>query len=207
MRLGKSTTLAGFRPLGGDSISGDKTKLREKKLSDVRNDYKWQADPELARLDAAPALIQSFSLYLLDYATSLHQSQFNRFPLAVETLDGRHIGNCTVYDIDEKKGEAQVGIMIGNRDYWDKGYGADVVKAMADHAFRSTKIRRLYLKTLDWNARAQKCFTHCGFKPFGHLRRHSYAFTLMELKREEWEKQDDPSFPRKRESSGGKKGS
>jgi RimJ/RimL family protein N-acetyltransferase len=188
MRLGKSSSLAGFKSLRGSTISGRKIRLREKKLSDVRNDYRWQADPELARLDAAPVLIQSFSLYLLDYATSLHQSQFNRFPLAVETLEGKHIGNCTFYDIDEKKGEAQLGVMIGNRDYWDKGFGADVVKAMVDHAFRSTKIRRLYLKTLDWNARAQKCFARCGFAPFGHLRRNSYDFTLMELRREQWEK-------------------
>lgn len=187
MRLGRSSSLAGFKSLRGSTISGRKIRLREKKLSDVRNDYRWQADSELARLDAAPVLIQSFSLYLLDYATSLHQSQLNRFPLAVETLAGKHIGNCTFYDIDEKKGDAQLGIMIGNRDYWDKGYGADCVKAMVDHAFRSTKIRRLYLKTLDWNARAQKCFSHCGFTPFGHLRRNSYDFTLMEFRREQWE--------------------
>jgi RimJ/RimL family protein N-acetyltransferase len=191
MRLGKSTTLAGFKPLRGGIISGRKVRLREKKLSDVRNDYKWQADPELARLDAAPVLIQSFSLYLLDYATSLHQSQFNRFPLAVETLEGKHIGNCTFYDIDEKKEEAQVGIMIGNRDYWDKGYGTDVVKTMVNHVFRMTRVRRLYLKTLDWNLRAQKCFIRCGFKSFGHLKRNSYNFVLMDLKREQWEKRTE----------------
>jgi len=213
MRLGKSCTLAGFKPLRGAVISGSKVRLRDKKLSDVRNDYRWQADPELARLDAAPVLIMSFSLYLLDYAAALHQSQLNRFPMAVETIDGKHIGNCTFYDIDEKKEQAQLGIMIGNRDYWDKGYGADAVRAMVDHAFRSTKIRRLYLKTLDSNSRAQQCFTNCGFQAFGRLRRNSYNFTLMELKRENWEKQNDPSFPRnlsrttirERESGGGEK--
>ncbi len=188
MRLGKSCTLAGFKPLRSAVITGSKVRLREKKLSDVRNDYRWQSDPELARLDAAPVLIMSFSLYLLDYATSLHQSQYNRFPLSVENLDGRHIGNCTFYDIDEKKGEAQLGIMIGNRDYWDRGYGADIINTMVDHAFRSTKLRRLYLKTLDSNARAQKCFSNCGFEAYGHLHRNSYDFTLMELRLEDWEK-------------------
>ena len=189
MKLGKISTLAGFRPIRGNIISGSKTRLREKKLSDVRNDYRWQADPELAKLDAAPVLIMSFPLYLLDYATALHQSHFNRYPLAVETLDGKHIGNCTCYDIDEKKREAQLGIMIGNRDYWDKGYGTDAVNIMVDYVFRTTKLQRLYLKTLEQNLRAQKCFARCGFTPFGHLRRNGYDFTLMELKREQWEKQ------------------
>jgi RimJ/RimL family protein N-acetyltransferase len=188
MKLSKSTTLAGFKPLRGSTIGGTKVRLREKKLSDVRNDYRWQTDPELAKLDAAPVLITSFSLYLLDYATALNRSHSNRFPLAIETLDGQHIGNCTCYDIDEKKREAQLGIIIGNRDYWDKGYGADAVSTIIDHVFRTTQIRRLYLKTLDWNLRAQKCFAKCGFAPFGHLRRNSYDFTLMEIKREQWEK-------------------
>jgi RimJ/RimL family protein N-acetyltransferase len=187
MKLGKNSTLAGFKPLRGGSIRGRKTTLREKKLSDVRNDYRWQSDPELARLDAAKVLVMPFSLYLLEYAAALHQSYPNRYPLAIETHDGRHIGNFTCYDIDEKKGDAQLGIIIGDRDYWDKGYGTDAVKTMVDHVFRTTRLNRLYLKTLDWNLRAQKCFVRCGFAPFGHLHRNSYDFTLMELKRRDWE--------------------
>jgi RimJ/RimL family protein N-acetyltransferase len=193
MKLGKSSTLAGFKPLHGSIITGNKTRLREKKLSDVRNDYRWQADQDLAKLDAAPVLITSFSLYLLDYATALHQSHANRYPLAIETLEGKHIGNCTCYDIDENKREAQLGIMIGNRDYWDKGYGADAVNTLVNHVFRTTKLNRLYLKTLDWNLRAQKCFAKCGFAPFGHLSRNGHDFTLMELKREQWDNRGENS--------------
>src|SRR4030042_233171 len=143
MKLGKSAVLAGFKSLRG-GFTGRKTRLREKKLSDVRNDYKWQSDAELARLDASPVLSMSFSLYLLDYAGALRLSHTHRFPLAVETLAGKHIGNCTCYDIDEKKLQAQLGIMIGNHDYWDKGYGADVVATMVDQVFRTTRLHRLY---------------------------------------------------------------
>jgi RimJ/RimL family protein N-acetyltransferase len=187
MKLGKSSTLTGFKPLRGGIIRGNKTRLREKKLADVRNDFHWQADSDLARLDAAPVLVMPFSLYLLDYATALRRSQANRYPLAIETLEGKHIGNCTCYDIDENRKEAQLGIIIGNRDYWDKGYGADAVNTLVDHVFRTTQLRRLYLKTLEWNLRAQNCFAKCGFKVFGHLHRNGYDFTLMELKREQWE--------------------
>lgn len=188
MKLRKSADLAGFKPLNGETIAGSKVKLREKKLADARDDYKWQSDTELARLDAAPTLISSFAIYLLDYATEIHRPKFNKYPLAVETLDGRHIGNCTFYDIDEKKGEAQLGIMIGDRDYWDRGYGADTVSTMVDHVFRTTGLHRLYLKTLDWNQRAQKCFQKCGFMPCGHMKRDGHLFVLMELEREQWER-------------------
>jgi RimJ/RimL family protein N-acetyltransferase len=193
MRLKRDSTMAGLKLRRGGFVIGSKTRLREKKFSDVRNDYKWQSDPELARLDAAPVLIMSYSLYLLDYAAALHQTNSHRYHLAIETLDGRHIGNCTCYDIDAEKGEAQLGIMIGNRDYWDRGYGADAINTMVDRIFQTTTLLRLYLKTLEWNLRAQKCFTNCGFTPCGHLQRNDYKFVLMELNREEWEKRQAPA--------------
>jgi RimJ/RimL family protein N-acetyltransferase len=178
---------AGLKRLHGKFITGKKTRLREKKLTDVRNDYRWQSDPELAELDAAPILVTSFSIYLLDYASVIHHHNNHRYPLAIETLEGKHIGNCTFYDIDEKKSEAQMGIMIGDRDYWNKGFGADAVNTMVGHFFRNTSLDRVYLKTLDWNHRAQKCFSRCGFLPCGQTKRNSHTFLLMELKRERWQ--------------------
>jgi RimJ/RimL family protein N-acetyltransferase len=184
----KSNALAGFRPLRGSKIEGKRIRLREKKLSDVRNDYNWQRDPGLARFDAVPVLEMPFALYLLDYTTEIKKPRHNRFPLAIETVEGKHIGNCTCYEIDEKKGETQFGIMIGDAVYRDKGYGRDVVATVVDHIFRNTSINRVYLKTLDWNQRAQTCFSRCGFTPCGQLRRDGFSFILMELNREQWEK-------------------
>jgi RimJ/RimL family protein N-acetyltransferase len=107
----------------------------------------------------------------------------------VETTGGTHIGNCTCYDVNKTKGEAQLGIMIGDRNYWDKGYGADVVTAMVNHVFLNTNLKRIYLKTLDWNLRAQKCFKKCGFTPCRQLNRNGHNFVVMELRREQWQKQ------------------
>ncbi len=170
-------------------INGNKVRLRDKNLSDARNDYAWQTDPELARFDAAPLLTAAFPLYLLEYTKALCHPASNRYPFAVETLDGKHIGNCMYYDIDETKAEAELGIMIGDRDYWDKGYGTDAVAALVNHIFPQTNLKRLYLKTLDWNIRAQKCFQKCGFTPCRHLRKDGHSFTLMEFHREQWEEQ------------------
>jgi len=188
MKLRKSSAPAGFEPLRGNTITGKIVRLREKKLTDVRNDYTWQSDPELSRLDAVPVLNLPFAVYLLDYTAEMKKKRQNRFPLAIETLEGKHIGNCTCYEIDEKKGEAQFGIMIGDPDYRDKGYGGDVVNTVADHVFRTTDLKRIYLKTLDWNTRAQQCFARCGFTPCGQLRRDGHSFVLMELNKERWEK-------------------
>ncbi len=76
--------------------------------------------------------------------------------------------------------------MIGNRDYWSKGYGADVIKTLVRYIFEQTNFQRLYLKTLDWNIRAQKCFKKCGFVPYNNITRDSHNFMMMELTRNQW---------------------
>ncbi len=172
-------------------ISGSKIKLREKRLADAPDDYAWHADPELAALDAAPLLNISYPRYLDDYTSEMRYPTPNRQRFAIETIDGKHIGNCTYYGIDETRGDAELGIVIGNRNYWNKGYGADAVTTLVNHIFHQTKLNRIYLKTLEKNTRAQKCFAKCGFTPYGHLRRDGYKFVLMELPREEWEKRQD----------------
>jgi len=170
-------------------IVGSKIKIRDKRLADVLDDYIWRTDPELARLDAAPLLTTTFSRYLADYAHELRYSSSIRHRFAVEMLDGKHIGNCSYYNIDETKGEAELGIIIGNRDYWDKGYGADTVNTLVNYIFHQANLKRIYLKTLDSNSRAQKCFKKCGFTPYGHLVRDEFSFTLMEITRKQWQEQ------------------
>lgn len=169
-------------------INGSKIKLRTKRLSDAREDYTWQTDHELARLDAASVSTVTFPQYLADYASELRYPSPLRNRFAIETIEGEHIGNCTYYGIDEAKGEAELGIMIGNRGYWDKGYGADAVATLVNHIFQQTQLNRIYLKTLDSNARAHRCFQKCGFTPCGELKKDGYSFVLMELTRQEWQK-------------------
>jgi len=167
-------------------IIGSKVRIRDKRLGDARDDYTWQADPELTRLDAVPQLSISFSEYLLAYNSDLRYSSSTRCPFAIDTLDGKHIGSCIYYNINETEGEAELGIMIGNRDYWGKGYGTDAVTTLVSYIFHQTNFKRIYLKTLGSNIRAQKCFQKCGFTSCGRLIRAGFSFVRMEIYRKQW---------------------
>jgi len=169
-------------------ITGKKVRIREKKPEDASNDYTWSRDAELSRLDAAHPLNSSLSNYISEYTAELRYPSLTRRRYAIETMEGIHIGNCSYYNIDLKRNEAEVGVMIGNRDYWGKGYGTDIIQTLVDYVFANTKFKRLYLKTLDWNLRAQHCFQKSGFKPYNQLVRDGYNFILMELSRERWQK-------------------
>ncbi len=172
-------------------IISSKIILREKRPTDAWDDYAWETDPELAQLDAAPTIDISYSQYLSDYTKELRNPSATSRQFAVDTPAGKHIGNCSYYNISETRGEAELGIMIGNRDYWDKGYGIDVVTTLTNYIFRQTNLNRIYLKTLESNTRAQKCFQKCGFTPYGQLAKDGYSFVLMEIYRSQCQKQQD----------------
>lgn len=160
-------------------LVGNMVKLRPKRLEDAANDFSWRQDTELCRLDAAPPILCSFEEFLENYLEDLRR--LNRsYRFAIETPEGRHIGNCSYFNLDETKKEAEMGIMIGDRDYWNRGYGADTIITSLSYFFFRTNIKRVHLKTLTWNIRAQKCFQKCGFTPCGQMIHEDYTFMLME---------------------------
>jgi len=176
-------------------ITGTMVKLRKKKLADALDDFNWQTDPELAELDALTVPKITFRQYLSDHTAEMLYSSATKRQFGIETINGKHIGNCGYYAVDEAKGEAELGIMIGNRDYWSKGYGCDAVNALVKHIFTQTNLNRIHLKTLIWNTRAQKCFQKCGFTSFGEAVKDGLDFLLMELHRNQWEERQKEQVP------------
>jgi len=169
-------------------LRGEKVVLREKSVTDAARDYAWRTDDELSQLDAAAPLRTAFPEFLMFYVEELEYPTPRRRRFAIDTLDGRHIGNCMYYDINEASGECELGIMVGDRNYWGKGYGTDAVRTLLDHIFAATRMKRVYLHTLDWNIRAQKSFEKAGFVPCGRTARNGKTFIQMEVLREQWEK-------------------
>ena len=90
------------------------------------------------------------------------------------------------YDINPDKSQCEFGIMIGDREYWGRGYGTDVVKSALKHIFTSTRIKRVYLHTLIDNFRAQKSFARAGFNKVREVKRDGYEFVLMEVHQKDW---------------------
>ena len=174
-------------------ISAPCVRLREKHPEDAARDYRWQTDAELSALDAAEPLHMTYPEYLAEYLFLLKDPIPVRAQFAIETEDGLHIGNCACYGINPDKAEAEVGIMIGERSHWGKGYGSAALSALVKYAFTDGGLSRLHLKTLASNTRAQRCFRRTGFAIYNREMRGGYDFILMELSREVWQKRQPPA--------------
>ena len=175
-------------PGGGpySELHGGRVILRDKRPDDAENDYRWRSDPELARLDAAIPLTMSFERYLKLFGDQMKYPTPGSHHYSIDTLDGQFIGNCMYYDMDTVNLEAELGIVIGDRDYWSDGYGYDAVTTLLDHMFNDRNLKRVYLHTLEWNGRALKSFSNCGFNSVRPVRRMAHDFILMDVLRDDW---------------------
>ncbi len=163
---------------------GELVRLRRKRPRDAYQDWTWRRDVNLAQLDAARVTTLSFEQFRNQYLWQLDRSPAYRSIFAVEDLEGRHIGNVMYYNIDSQHLDAELGVLIGDRDYWGGGYGREAVALLVDFVFTMTALTRIYLHTLDWNVRAQRAFAAVGFRDCGRVRRGRDRFHRMELRRE-----------------------
>ena len=167
-------------------LRGARVILRDKRIEDAEQDYIWRSDPELARLDAAYPLTMTYERFLKIYQDQLRYPTPGSHHFATVTHDGKFIGNCMYYDFDSVNLEAELGIVIGDRDYWGNAFGYEAVTTLLEYLFTEKNLKRVYLHTLEWNERAQRCFSKCGFRELKRVRRMSYDFILMEVMREDW---------------------
>jgi RimJ/RimL family protein N-acetyltransferase len=179
--------------------TGNLVRLREKSIEDAPRDYEWRKDPELAEYDAARPLTMPYKNFVATLTDDLNYPSSYRRTFAIEDAEtGRHIGNVMYYGYDPMLGEAELGITIGDREYWSRGFGTDTVRAMLAYLFTEKELRRVYLHTLSWNYRAQTAFERAGFHKVRHVRRDGYDFEQMEIRRDDWDALQGPDS-----SSGG----
>ena len=90
---------------------------------------------------------------------------------AIETGDSRHIGNLTAI-IDRNNGLADLSILIGERDVWGKGYGAQAWRLACRELLGGERLRKVRAGTMSVNAGMLAIMNKTGMQPDGVWRRH-----------------------------------
>jgi RimJ/RimL family protein N-acetyltransferase len=110
----------------------------------------------------------------------------------VRTLaEDKYIGFLAIW-VDLIHSEAWVGLGIGERDFWSKGYGTDMMKLCQGYVFDELCLERLSLGVFDYNPRARRSYEKCGFRLEGRIRGElfregkRYDGLYMGILREEW---------------------
>lgn len=106
--------------------------------------------------------------------------------------DYRPIGTCSFINIDWRNRAAEIGIMIGEKAFWDKGYGSETMRLMLDHGFGTLNFHRIYLQVYAKNKRGIRAYEKAGFQHEGMFRQAHYQhgqyydIYLMSVLKNEW---------------------
>lgn len=174
-------------------ITGDRVRLRAIELEDLPRFVAWFNDPEVQS-----GLPQCTPLSMQDEENWFQENQ-KRKPeertLSIDVLvenEWRHVGSCGLIEIDTRVRSAELGITIGEKTYWDRGYGSDVLRVFLRHAFETLNLHRLQLRVFESNVRAIHVYQNLGFQEEGRMRQAHYHagryedVLIMGLLREEW---------------------
>jgi len=174
-------------------IEGKQTRLRGAERSDLDYFVRWLNDPEVRAgltlyLPISMAEEQRWFESMLDRPWEEH-------PLVIEAQEGEGwtpIGNCGFHQIDWRSRTADVGIFIGEKSYWNRGLGTDVMAVLLRHGFENLNLNRVGLRVYEDNPRAIRVYEKAGFVHEGRLRQAMYNngryvdILLMSVLRSEW---------------------
>jgi len=150
--------------------------LRPLKLSDATSFYQWMNDKEVIKY-----LLSQSGIKLAEQIKWIRSQAQNKNKIiwAIENEEGNLIGN-TCLKLNVKNKFANLGIMIGEKKQWGKGYAGEVLELLKNYVFQKLKYNRLELEYKIDNKKAEKAYLKAGFKKEG-IKRKNY-FNLITKK-------------------------
>lgn len=155
-------------------IYGENLRLRAIEREDIPTFLRWFNDPEVRR---HLLMHEPMSRAKEERWFEEHLSRKDEFLFAIEVKEGKdwvHIGNLGLHKIDWKNRVATFGIVIGEKAYWNRGYGTEAVRTALRYAFFELGLNRVELETFSFNRRAIRCYEKVGFRHEGTRRQALY---------------------------------
>lgn len=175
-------------------LIGKKVRLRAVEREDLPNYVRWLNDREVTEflLHHSPL---SQAMEEKWFETQLSIPPANGQVLAIDASVGSdwvHIGNTGLHNVDSVTREAEFGIFIGEKSYWNQGYGREATLLTLKHGFEDLNLNRIYLYVFENNLRGIAAYKAAGFVQEGTLREaiykngRYYNVLVMSVLHSEW---------------------
>jgi RimJ/RimL family protein N-acetyltransferase len=156
-------------------LEGKRIYLREVRPSDVNERYyRWMNDPEVTRY-LESRFFPNATEKLHDYVVGKLGDRDNVF-LAIVLKEGdRYIGNIKLGPIQWIHRLADIGLLIGEKDCWGKGYATEAIQLVSDYAFNVLNLHKLNAGCYGPNEGSARAFQKAGFVVEGVRKEQFYA--------------------------------
>jgi RimJ/RimL family protein N-acetyltransferase len=107
-------------------------------------------------------------------------------------VNGRYVGQCALFNIDAVARTSEIGITIGDKTYWGRGFGREAIELLLAYGFVHWNLHKIWLRIHAANERAQRAYSACGFGEEGRLREQVWSngkyddLLIMGLTAEHW---------------------
>lgn len=154
-------------------LEGRLVNLRAIRDADAPAFRRWLNDQEIARYmgDRYPMAAEAAAAR----SQAANMSSFDNVRLAIETKHGEHVGGVNLFDSSPECRSAQIGVMVGERAYWSRGYGSDAVVTALRFAFDEMNLNRVFLQVWSFNERAIAAYRKIGFIEEARMRDDVYT--------------------------------
>lgn len=165
--------------------NGQKTRLVPLEMDQhFNNVVRWLNDPDVTwRL-----LIGDFPLTRLaeeEFFNRIARDTTTDIVFAIETLSEppEHIGTIGFHQVDYRHGSATLGLFIGRKPLWGRGFGTDAIAIATRYAFEVAGLRLIISEAMSDNfgsiaALQKNNYRHAGGIPQRHWKRGAYRDTL-----------------------------
>jgi RimJ/RimL family protein N-acetyltransferase len=157
------------------NLEGNKILLRKITPEDADDQYlSWLNDAEVTKgLETVPSpyTMEMLKKYVQDMIANENTYMF----MIIDKATGEKIGTAKVHGINKKNGTCNLGLMIGNKNFWGKGYGPDAYKTAIDFAFDHLKIRKIWEMANADNFASLAMCKKAGFEIEGALKEQVFS--------------------------------
>jgi RimJ/RimL family protein N-acetyltransferase len=149
-----------------DLFRGEKVRLTIESPEVMANAIsRWNLDSEYFRLlDTTPGALWSARKIKEWLEKDMEKLPPENYEFGLRTLaDNRLIGFVGLGGFQWAHGDCWLGIGIGEREYWSRGYGSDAMRLALRYGFCELDLHRITLGVFEYNQRGRHVYEKVGF--------------------------------------------
>ena len=178
-------------------LYGKRIRLRGNERSDLARFVAWLNDPEVCRYLSMSLPVSQAGEEL--WFENMLKMPSEEQPLGIEIKEGEGwllIGICSISKINWRIRSAEVGLFIGDKSKWNKGYGTEVMRLLLHHGFGTLNLNRIFMHVDSENKGGIRAYEKAGFILESRLRAANFRDgryfdkLIMSVLRSEWKPEE-----------------